>query len=72
MKFPKNRAYVYLVSRRAKLVAYPTGTGVVLGVFSSLEGADNFRDACKQEWIDQVGNNDEVSFHVDISIFYAD
>ena len=67
MKFPKYRANVYCVMR----TQFNDFTAVV-GIFSELHAAEEYRDACKQEWLDKIGDDpDGVSFEVVISTFYG-
>lgn len=70
MKFPKNRASVYLVERTN--FDYENSESVVVGVFRTAEGADNFKDACSQEWLDRVGSLKDVEFSAYASTFYDD
>jgi len=62
MRFPKHRANCYIVMR------YPSATAV--GVFPFLEGAEDFRDACMQEFVDKGFTKDDVSFEVHMSTYY--
>lgn len=67
MKFPKNRANCYVVERVDADYA-----SVVCGVFSYAEEAEDFAEACKQEWIDKYPNWDKHPlFRVAISTFYG-
>ena len=59
MKFPKNRATVYVVLRHDS----------VCGVFAELEEADDYRGACEQEWLEKTGK--KVYFRVQVSTFYG-
>lgn len=61
MKFPKNRANIYIVTRGE----------VVCGVFASYEEADNFCAACEQEWYDKTGAWVPEHFKVQVSTFYG-
>jgi len=61
MKFPKNRATVYLVVR---------GNGEAFcGVFATPEEADDYKGACEQEWLDKTGKY--YPFFVRSSTFYG-
>lgn len=53
MKFPKNRATVYLVYRYDH--ASDKTETPVLGVFANLEEADNYAGACEQELKEKLG-----------------
>lgn len=73
MKFPKNRANVYVVVRD-DIPLYGDGFGntSLLGVFSDLTEADNYKDACAAEWFDKVkigGGNS--TFEVRLSTYYG-
>lgn len=59
MKFPKNRASVFVVLREDS----------VLGVFADLDDAEDFRGASEQEWIDKTGEKPFI--RVTISTFYG-
>lgn len=61
MKFPKNRADIYVVTRG----------DAVCGVFASFEEADNYAAACEQEFFDKAGNFSPDSFKVQVSTFYG-
>lgn len=65
MKFPKNRANLYLVERWTY-----DGNAVVVGAFNNLEAADAYKDACLQEWIDKGLREEDVSFSVGLTTFY--
>ena len=73
MKFPKHRANCYIVERHIYKLHSDKDTYAVLGVFPTYDGADAFKDACKQEWKDK-GLLDEtnylVEFQVNLSTFY--
>lgn len=69
MKFPKNRANVFVVMR------YPVShttmkQGVPLGVFADLQEADNYADACTQELQEKIGYG---AFYckIELSTFYG-
>jgi len=67
MKFPKNRANLYLVERWT----YDKEATVIVGGFSDYYDAEDYKDACKQEWVDKVGNDAGVSFNVVMTSFYG-
>ena len=69
MKFPKNRANLYLVVRET--YDYSNSDKAVLGAFSDCEEADNFKDACQQEWLDKVGDLKNVDFEVELTTYYG-
>ena len=69
MKFPKNRANLYLVERTD--FDYDSTKQVILGGFANSEDADNFKDACEQEWLDKVGSLHNVDFDVTLTTFYG-
>lgn len=66
MKFPKNRANLYLVERGTR-----DGHVVAVAGFSEYEEAHDFRDACEQEWIDKVGHAEDVFFSVALTTYYG-
>ena len=74
MKFPKNRANVFVVVRedtdefRLQLL-----NTAILGVFGSLEDADNYKGACEQEWNEKMGDRivDPTIFEVRMTTFYV-
>jgi hypothetical protein len=69
VKFPKNRANLYLVVRT--VFNYEDTTMVVIGGFSEWEDADNFKDECRQEWFDKTGSLVGVDFGVEMTTFYG-
>lgn len=70
MKFPKNRGNLYLVERWT----YDNSATVIVGGFSDYQSAADYRDACLQEWVDKVGEENtskcEVVFNVIITTYY--
>ena len=74
MKFPKNRANVFVVVRedtdefRLQLL-----NTAILGVFGSLEEADNYKGACEQEWKEKMGDwtVDPPIFEIRMTTFYV-
>lgn len=66
MKFPKNRANIYIVVRGN----YDGNQVSILGAFADLVEADNYKDACAAEWFDKVKGKDTTSFDVMITTFY--
>ena len=66
MKFPKNRANLYLVVRTGY-----QGIVAVTGAFSEPIDADNYKDACAQEWFDKAGELTGVEFEVVLTTFYG-
>jgi hypothetical protein len=67
MKFPKHRANCFLVERRIldKVVSY-----AVVGVFPTLDGADEFAAACAQSFKDRGFVEDDYVFSVKMSTYY--
>lgn len=59
MKYPKHRTTVYIVMRQGN---------TPIAVFASYEEADNFKDACVQEFVDRGFSYPE--FDVQVSTFY--
>ena len=70
MKFPKNRADLYVVVREDY-----DGGGVyntsILGGSGSYEEADNYKDSCQQEWLDKVGHLEGVKFETKLTTYYG-
>jgi hypothetical protein len=60
LKFPKNRANVFVVVRH---------DGAICGVFFSYEDADAYAGACAQEW--EETTNTKTHFYVRLSTFYG-
>lgn len=73
MKFPKNRANLYLVERWT--YDTPNGATVVVGAFDNIVAADEFKDACYQEWIDKeqdvAVHEGRVLFNVVLTTYYG-
>jgi hypothetical protein len=72
MKFPKNRANIYVVVRddfSDGIGSRMTGTSI-LGVFSDLVEADNYKDACASEWFDKT-KGEPAHFDVTLSTYYG-
>lgn len=61
----KNRDNLFLVERRA----IQTNYNVIVGAFSNSVDAQNYADACAQQFIDK-GLEDEFSFDVIITTYY--
>lgn len=65
MKFPKFRANIYIAVRVDKY------TGVsILGAFSDLVEADDYKDACAAEWFDKTKGT-PASFEVRLTTYYG-
>ena len=65
MILPKNKTNLYLVVRHC------VGNTSVIGGFSEYEAADNFKDACQQEWKDLGATEKDVQFDVELTTYYA-
>jgi len=65
MKLPKNKTNLYIVVRH-----YANNTSII-GGFSDWEAADNFREACQQEWKDLGATEKDVQFDVELTTYYA-
>lgn len=65
MKFPKHRANCYLVMRYTT-----TNPATVVGVFPNPEAADNYKDACAQDFYDRGFTDDDFSFEVQMATYY--
>jgi hypothetical protein len=68
MKFPKNRANIYVVVRDIDTTTMRDTS--VIGVFSDLIEADNYKDACAAEWFDKT-KGQPASFEVRLSTYYG-
>lgn len=68
MRFPKNRANLYLVQRIN--YDWENTTYTIVGGFPELDAADDYKDACKQEWLDKVGNLYNTEFKIVLTTFY--
>ncbi len=69
MKFPKNRANLYIVVR---LDYGPDNIDrIVLGGFSVDTDADDYCGVCKQEWLEKTGSLKDTDFEVELTTFYG-
>jgi len=68
MKFPKNRDNIYLVERRGRATDQHQAT---IAGFSNYDEAEDFKEACSQEWIDKVGHMEDVYFNVTLTTYYG-
>lgn len=66
MRFPKNRANVYMVCRSVE-----GRDDMVIGVFESLTEADAFKGTCEQDFLDRGFTPDDFSFYVEMTTFYS-
>jgi hypothetical protein len=62
-----NRGNVFVVVRHV----YEGVETHVVGVFSELEEADDYRGVCEQQWREKVGGLDYVSFEVQMTTYYG-
>lgn len=60
MKFPKNRANLYIVVRT---------DDAICGAFSDFAEADDFRAVCEQEFLEKTGQR--VRFFVKLTTYYG-
>lgn len=70
MKFPKNRANVFLVERWT----YENNATIVVGAFSEYTDAEDYKDACMQEWVDKGlvdSSKQDVVFNVTMTTYYG-
>lgn len=65
MKFPKHRANCFLVMRYIN-----QHSAVVVGVFPTDSGADEFAGACTQEYLERGFTPAEFSFEVQMTTYY--
>ena len=72
MKFPKHRANVFLVVRQDMTEREELLNVSFIGVFPTPEGADAFKGACEQEWMEKYGHPEESfsEFSVQLSTYY--
>lgn len=70
MKFPKHRANLFLVERWT----YANGATTIVGGFPEPDAAENYAEACRQEWRDKGYGEDidegRVVFNVAMTTFY--
>jgi hypothetical protein len=67
MKYPKHRSNLYLVERWTRA----NSATVLVGAFSSIVAADNFKEECEQEWKDRgLSGEEEVIFNVVLTTYY--
>lgn len=71
MKFPKNRASLYIVVRRDDWDGDFGGTTSLLGGFADFDEAENYKGACAQEWLERVGRSDGIGFYIELTTFYG-
>lgn len=64
MKFPKNRANIYVVVRE------DARCNAVIGCFSDLVEADDYKDACAAEWFEKT-KGAPAEFKVKLSTYYG-
>lgn len=70
MKFPKYRANIYIVMRETMVGSGSKASASVLGAFSDLVEADDFKDACAAEWFDKT-KGEPAYFTIRLSTFYG-
>ena len=70
MKLPKHRANVFLVERRILDADGLHHNYTVVGVFPTVEGADEYAGACKQNFIERGYVEDDFTFSVIMSTYY--
>jgi len=47
-----------------------TSPATVVGVFNNPDGADNFKDACSQDFYDRGFTDDDFAFEVHMTTYY--
>lgn len=65
MKFPKNKANLFVVIRNQN------GAKANIGAFFNLEDADDFVGKCEQEFLDKVGPGHDFTFYVESLTYYG-
>ena len=65
MKFPKNRANVYVIVRSDRSNVFDA----IVGVFANYDDAEDFAGACQQEWLEKT--KQKLKFEVKLSTFYG-
>lgn len=65
MKFPRNRALVYLVER------VENNRQIPLAAFKNDTDADEYRGVCEQQWLDIIGELNGIQFRVNAVVFYG-
>lgn len=70
MRYPKHRATCYLVER---VLYFSNGDSfTIVGVFLTPEGADDFKGACIQEFIDKGVGEEHYDFSIVPSTYYSE
>ena len=64
-----NRGSVFVVTRT--LYDYGNTVTVVLGVFSELDEADDYKGMCEQQWKEKVGHLKNVEFDIQLTTYYG-
>ena len=78
MKLPKHRANVYLVERHVidegrnsdNTLLYSCWKTTTVGVFNTLQGAEDFAGACAQEFRERGYDDDDYTFDVKLTAYY--
>lgn len=65
-----NRGNIFIVTRNQFGYAEYQRSAVV-GAFSNLDDADDYKGACEQQWIDKVGSLNDVEFEIQLTTYYG-
>lgn len=70
MKLPKHRSNIFLVERTVLYTPDAIPAFCVVGTFLTPEGADDFKGACIQDFVDRGIPEQCYSFRVGMSTYY--
>jgi hypothetical protein len=63
----KNRGNMFVVVRQQW-----NGIGChVVGTFSNMDDADDYKGTCEQQWLDKMGSLHGVEFEVQLTTYYG-
>lgn len=65
-----NRGNVFVVVRNTFGYSEYNASHVI-GVFSEMDEADDYKGMCEQQWKEKVGDLDNVNFDVQMSTYYG-
>lgn len=66
-----NRGNMFVVIRTTMDVTGAWANPAVVGAFTDMDQADDYRGACEQQWLDKVGNVKHVNFEVQLTTYYG-
>lgn len=65
-----NRGSVFVVVRNQFGYSEYQRSAVV-GVFGDLGDADDYKGMCEQQWIDKMGNLNDIEFEIQLTTYYG-